>query len=84
MHQSLQLLSFNYFWNLKSGTQNLMHNRVTLFDLIVAYSVTAHLPYAVTGIVCPFIPIFSPTNPADGSLSNQSIQSLYKKSLSSV
>ena len=52
MYQSLQLLSFSYFWNLKNGTQDLVHKRVTLFDPTVEYFSTAHLPYAVIGIIC--------------------------------
>ena len=51
MYRSLQLLSFNYFWNL-SNTQNLVHKQVTLFDSTVDYFSTAHLPYAVIGIIC--------------------------------
>ena len=52
MYQSLQLLSFSYFWNLTEDTQSLLHKRVTLFDPTIDYFSTAHLPYAVIGIIC--------------------------------
>ena len=52
MYQSLQLLNFNYFWNLKNSAQSLTYNRVTLFDPTVVYFSRAHLPYAVIGIIC--------------------------------
>ena len=61
MYQSLQLLSFNYLWNLKNGTQTLTYNRVTLFDPTVAHFSTAHLLYAVIGIICLLLFSILPT-----------------------
>ena len=61
MYQSLQLLSFNYLWNLKNDAQTLTYNRVTLFDPTVVYFSIAHLPYAVIGIICLLLFSILPT-----------------------